>query len=309
MQGRLASAPRRSYNIALGLNCIDLDFLTAVAGIITQYFVDPLAHPNDYAPYNVVNTTTFAILALIAAYLIYKGLKKAKINTGSPSFYWAIVPFIALGSVVRVLVDASILPRSVQVLGYTAYPFVTPVVYVLVFLATVACMAGAKILSRGREEKFYKLLKWSGIALLLVAFAPLVPLFSNFTALAMVLALSATGLVAYPLVWKVLGLKRDNVEWMTAWSQSLDGAATFVGVSYYGYFEQHVVGNAIFAFFGTPFAFFLIKVAFGLLVAYLAHTQMDAKTDAPLKNYLLILVTIFGLAPGGRDTLRMLART
>lgn len=286
-----------------------MDIAATAAGIVNQYFVDPLAHPSDFAPYNLVNTATFAVLALIAAYLIYKGLKKAGIDTGRQEFYWAVIPFVALGSAVRVLVDANILPRSVQVLGYTAYPFVTPLVYVLVFLATIACIAAAKMLGGRNAGRFHSNLRWPGTALFAIALLPLVPLFSNFTALLAVVCLSATGLAAYPLACKILGARRDNVEWFTVWAQALDGAATFVGVSFYGYSEQHVVGNAIFALFGTPFAFFLLKLAFGLLVVGLARKELGGARDAPLKNYLLLLVTIFGLAPGGRDTLRMLART
>ena len=53
---------------------------------IQEYFVNPIAHPNDYAPYNAVNTLVFAAIALCAAYVIYKGLQRSHIKINERFF-------------------------------------------------------------------------------------------------------------------------------------------------------------------------------------------------------------------------------
>ena len=84
--------------------------------------------------------------------------------------------------------------------------------------------------------------------------------------------------------------------------RGLDGAATFVGVSVFGYGEQHVLANAVFAA-GTPLAFFGLKVAFAIAVAYAAGKEKDGDE----KNFVMLLIAVMGLAPGLRDLLRVAA--
>ena len=67
-----------------------------------------------------------------------------------------------------------------------------------------------------------------------------------------------------------------------------------------GYGEQHVFGNFLFSL-GGPLLFFLVKIAFVYAAVFVF--RREAKGEA--RTYLLLLITIFGLAPGVRDALRI----
>ncbi len=269
------------------------------SNFINEYFTNPLRYPDRYAPYNVYNTIAFAVVALVVLYLLYRFLQSRGINVDE-KFYWAVIPFVFLGSVVRVLVDAQVLPRGVEIAGITFYPFVTPVVYVVVFAIT---LGGLLVCRKMGGENWLSLFSKFGWVLTALLFLPLVPLFKNFSFLAIVTALMA-------VVWyvsRIAGKKWNfnSMDRMLILSQGLDGAATFVGVQFAGYSEQHVVGNAIFSAFGGPWAFFLIKVAFGFLVVYALRKELTNNSEQ--YAYVALLITIFGLAPGTRDLLRTVA--
>ncbi|MFH0923081.1 MAG: DUF63 family protein [Candidatus Micrarchaeota archaeon] len=264
---------------------------------IAEYFVNPLANTNDFAPYNVVNTLVFAVLALFAAYLIYSGLQKFKIKIDS-KFFRAIMPFVFFGAFVRVLEDSGVLPRSVEALGWTFYPFVTPYIYVLTFLVVIASMAIAKKTSK-TSEGFSCNLFAIGAALALFAMLCLFVLTDkrNFVALAEIAAFAAIPALAYA-IWQKRATYREKTLFV---SQALDGSATFVGVALFGYSEQHLLGNAIFAL-GTPLLFYAIKMLFAIVAIELIRRE---KLGDEEKTYLLLLITIFGLAPGIRDATRV----
>jgi len=270
---------------------------------IQEYFVNPMAFPEKYAPYNPVNTITYAITGLLAAFLIYKGLKKYGVKINS-TFFYSILPFVAFGSIVRVLVDAGVLPRAVNFLGTTIYPFITPGIYFTTFTTTIASLAIARITSNKNEKKFNKTTTLIGITLATLAILPLVPLafkHSNAERPAVITLLALASLALFHALRRARKLEVEGVEKTTVFAQSLDGAATFAGVGLFGYGEQHVVGNLVINL-GRPPAFYLIKTIFAILVVEVLRHE---KTDRELKTFLLLLITIFGLAPGLRDTLRI----
>ncbi|MEK6924108.1 MAG: DUF63 family protein, partial [Candidatus Micrarchaeota archaeon] len=157
-------------------------------GFIDEYFVRPLAHPGETAPYNFVNTVVFAVVAIAAAWGVLRILQLLRVKVD-----WelgkSLVPFILFGGVVRALVDAQVLPRSVNIAGVTAYPFVTPVIYVLVFLFFITSLTAALLLLR-RGVAFHFSLRVIGVAALLLSLLPLSPLFKNFTLLALIAVIS-----------------------------------------------------------------------------------------------------------------------
>ncbi len=280
----------------------------AFSSFLDEYFLNPLRYPDKYAPYNVVNTVTLAIIALAAIFVIYKLLKHWNIQIDKP-FYWAVVPFVVVGSFVRVLVDAALLPRQVFIFGIELFPFVTPYIYVLVFLVFLACLGAAKLVEK-RGGSFPKTLQRAGLILAVLAFLPLAlnlryPL---HVVLIAGLAIAAFGVFEFAFRF-FTKTAPDGVERGAVFAQVFDGAATFVGVGIgtpaTSYFEQHVVGNAIFDFFGGPFAFYLIKLLFAALAVYLIRRELAKPEEREEKIYILLLVTIFGLGPGLRDATRI----
>ncbi len=282
---------------------MDFSFLQK---ILDDYFTAPLAQPGVVAPYNWVNTLVFAVLALLAAYLIFKGLKKLGIKVDE-QFCFSVLPFVLFGASVRAAVDAQALPRAVQLFGTTFYPFVTPLVYVFTFLV-VAAAIGASLLFR---QRFHAAMRFSGLVLFAAVTLAYAPLFKNYYYFAVIAVLALAGLAASELISKLVArfygsAERGAVERLAVFGQCFDGAATFAGVSFLGYSEQHVVANILFGI-GTPLLFFAVKVLFSSLAVELIGRELASPQESEKKNYLLLLLTIFGLAPGLRDALRILA--
>lgn len=269
---------------------------------ITEYFVNPLTKTQDYAPYNLVNTLVFAVLALAAAYAIYRLLKFWKIEIDS-LFFRAMLPFVFFGGFLRVFEDAQLLPRSVEISGFTLYPFVTPYIYALVFAITIAIVWLAKKYSESHRD-FTHWLKRAGLVL---AFATLVILLAatkerNYFEFGAILAMTAVPALLFHWFYMKRKAEPGYREQTVFAAQALDGGATLVGVGLAGYSEQHVLGNAIFSTLGGPVAFYVIKMAFALLAIELLRRE---KTGNDEKTYILLLITIFGLAPGVRDATRI----
>ena len=166
---------------------------------IQEYFVNPIAHPNDYAPYNAVNTLVFAAIALCAAYVIYKGLQRSHIKINE-RFFYAVIPFIVFGGALRVWEDAHWLPRGVTVFGATIYPFVTPYIYVLTFLVVIAGIAFAKKFGQRCCGSFENALFNFGAGAAIVAFLPLILLFQNW---ALLMAIASSAAIAAFLLTRI----------------------------------------------------------------------------------------------------------
>ena len=66
---------------------------------IDEYFVKPMQYPDMYAPYNIFNTSIYAAIALLAAYLIYKYLAAKKIPV-NPQFFNALPTLLHLAALV-----------------------------------------------------------------------------------------------------------------------------------------------------------------------------------------------------------------
>ncbi len=280
---------------------------------IDEYFVKPMQFPDLYAPYNIYNTAVYAILALIAAYLIYKFLQSRKIAIDT-HFYYAVLPFIFFGGIMRVIQDAGILPRSMDLGGITIYPFITPGIYIIIFLVLAGVYHVSRISSKGNHIGMLKKIRNAGIGLNLGLFSILALWgFSRINLnqlglFVLILILTALAALIFEIVKSKFYNKREDpelkgLERTTVIAQSLDGSATFVGVTMGGYFEQHVLANAIFGTFGSPFAFYLIKILFVFALVFALRKESESKAE---QVFVLLLITIFGLAPGLRDALRLL---
>lgn len=260
-------------------------------GILDEYFIKPI---NERTGYNPVNTVTYAIIALAAAYVIFRFLKRENVRV-SERFVLSLFPYILFGSTLRVVVDAGFLP-------YT-YITTTPGIYVLVGIITLSSLILFKRMGR---------MRWFPIlgAVLLVPFIILLlPLLSHHSFAILVLLLAMLGFLLGEGMFEASGIRKRNIHSVIVFSHALDGAATFVTIDIFAkstglmYFEQHVLSSAIAGYFGGFWAFYILKVLFAIGAVYLLRTSKDLKKDE--ENYLVLLLIIFGLAPGVRNFLRM----
>lgn len=284
---------------------------------IKNYFINPV---NDRSGYNIINTVIYALIALFFAFIFFKILKKEKVKIDK-KFVLCVIPFIILGSTVRVVTDATgdvaaglpnhFLANSSYLLGLYGvvgslhlydYGFLTttPGIYVI-----IGSLTFLSILLFNRMKKMELLPKLVAV-LILLHLVLLLPLMKNWSYLLLVIALAAVGTLVGRLILQKMKLEPAITQQIVILSHSLDGAASYVAIDLFSgkYFEQHVLSNALGVFFGSMFAFYVIKVLFSTLAVYLVESSNDARED---KNYVLLLLIIFGLAPGVRDLLRLLA--
>lgn len=273
-----------------------------MADWIDEFLVKPMQAPAEYAPYNLVNTVVYAVVALAAVYLIYKYLEGKGVAVDK-RFFRLVLPFVVLGSSVRVLADAGFLPRSVELWGATLYPFITPGIYLLTAGFLVVAVAVGK--AAGKTFHYAERIGWVAALLAVLFLLPLLKHLAHFFA---ILFLAFLALKAFEWLWAKRRLKTGFMEKAAVFSQSLDGAASFVGVGFgtptASYFEQHVVSGAVMQL-GTPLAFFVLKALFVLAVVEILRRELREKREENQKNFILLLIIILGLAPGLRDLLRI----
>ncbi len=313
-----------------------------MADFFTEYFLNPI---NSHSGYNPVNTAVYAILGLLAAYLIYLGIKRWKIEIGR-EFALAVVAFVLFGSTMRVVsdsVDTGVMQKYVldnaggaiasvysAVLNSHLYDYKvvsTPLDIVLalhspgiyfvtgfLFLLTVGICAWQKKLH---------LAKYIGFLLFIPHFLLLVPMMRYLAYGLVILVLALLAYFASGFAFRKLGLGKGASEMFSLPSvavsaHAIDGAATFTVIDLFNkfepacrelgkcYFEQHVLSNQIgqvFAFTGFGFfLFFLVKASFAAVAAYFVWKEAKDERE---RNYIFLLLIVFGLAPGLRDLLRM----
>ncbi|MEM4359291.1 MAG: DUF63 family protein [Candidatus Bilamarchaeaceae archaeon] len=272
---------------------------------IYDYFIDPIWSRTGY---NLVNTSVYVVMALAAVYAIFKLFKKIDI-TIDRRFMFALLPFILFGSTVRVITDSidsdvfkPITPVHAFVLQSHIYDYgyltVTPGIYIVTALIFLLSVLLLRFL--GRMEDLWKV----GTTLWLPHLLLLLP-FMGYWYLAFVPIVLA--IVPWAVAKKIL---KDDILAGIVFAHALDGSATFFALSGIfekltgiRYFEQHVVSSALINITGDPIAFYFLKILLSFAAAYaLAHEKMPEDE----KVYISVVLITVGLAPGIRDTARIM---
>ena len=84
----------------------------------------------------------------------------------------------------------------------------------------------------------------------------------------------------------------------------VDASATYVGVSQFGYVEQHFLSKFFTKLFGTALILFPLKFLSVSLVLLLIDRYIEDE-EATLKGTIKLAMLILGLAPGLRDLFRL----
>ena len=291
-----------------------------MADFFQTYYIDPIIYNTGY---NIVNTVTYAIILVAAVILTFRMLKKLGVAIDR-NFFFGIMPFIALGSVLRgwedlleatkasaafldsplrafILVDAQGVPRNLLL--------VSPIMYITVFAIARSSLLLALALQRTRKIDYHKTWFSTGIIIIAVALSQLK--FTDFFAMSMMLSIAAVWAMAFFAV-KKLGIKNriHTIERLfTKENQFIlsihmfDASTTFVALQFYPYFEQHVLPGFLISIFG-PAAMFVLKLIVVSLVLFYIDKDFSKK-DAQKKNFIKIAIVILGLGPGLRNFLRL----
>lgn len=255
---------------------------------IIDYFLAP-----KKTGYDIPKTLTYAFTLLIAVYLIFKLLKRAKIKVDR-RLVIAVLPFILFGSTIRVLEDLGMI---------SSFIFVTPGIYFLIFFIFVSILTISILIERKKGIPYFKIPFVTGFILFSLSFAFLRP--SNLYGL----LLSAVFFLPWPVIFFFVK-KWSLTNRIVASVQMFDSTITFVALTFFGqgvlegfgFYEQHVVPTFIINLFG-PFSFIIVKLIAVVAVLLFIDRFSD---DREFNNYLKLIIGILGLATGTRDLLALL---
>jgi uncharacterized membrane protein len=269
-----------------------------------KYYIEPIWARTGY---NMINTATYAIIALFMLYLLWVAFKKYNVIVDR-NFLYNVLPFVLLGSTVRVVTDAidsgvftPVTPIHALVLSSHIYDYgyftVSPGIYIVIAALLLLCIVVLRIIKK------QELLGKVALALWLPHFLLLLP-FMNFV----VYTLPVLLLVVIPtyVAWRYF---KDSIYALIVAGHALDGAATFFIIDIFSkitgnvYFEQHVVGGFIGKLFGTFFAFYIVKILLAFGIAYLISKENEMSEEE--RNYIALAIMIMGFAPGIRSLIRM----
>ena len=275
-----------------------MDFPQIVFDFLEKYFVEPI---NQYQGYNPVNTLVYAaILFAMAFFVIFPVLDRKKIKFNL-RFMLSLFPYIFFAISMRVLEDVQLIARAAYP-WQLGYYFISPGIWI----ATAAIVISAILISRTISRKLNKdenlVFGSIGIVLWIPVFAFDLLMMKRPVAFFEVLALAAmvTAIAYYAMKFLKKDLLKDKMNLLAVASQSLDGTATFIATSFYGYGEQHFVSNFILGI--NPLLFVIVKVI--LVLVILHYLEKEIKNEN-LRGFLKVVLIILGTATGSRDLLTL----
>lgn len=286
--------------------------------------------------YTTVSTATYAVVLLLALFGVYFALERFEAGD-NPGFFYALVPFMLFGGVLRTLEDANIALLREGLPAIIPFPWsgliISPFIYFTVFvIALVAFLATASAERHGLIDRYEPALAGVGSVVLVAAvgylgwlalttpavgFNPLVLLIVIGGA-TVITVLAWVGVERYaPSVNEGTGLMGAVV----VWGHTLDGIANVLSLDWghvFGlpaYAPKHVVNDAIItlatrvqppevtAVIGTAWPFLPLKIVVALVVVWIFDPELF-EDNPRFATLLLVAVLAVGVGPGTRDMLR-----
>jgi uncharacterized membrane protein len=249
---------------------------------LTNAFINPILNAEGYNP---INTTAYAIIFVIAAFLTFKLLKRLNIKIDR-RLAIAVTPFVVTGSLFRVLNDSG---------AVLSFIFVTPAIYFLVFAITIVTLFVSLYLQKKMNMSYHKIMFVVGLTIASVA-ANLLQVRNFYGAV-----LDIAFFIPWPIIFYFV--KWNAASKIVASVQMFDATTTFTSLQFFNYQEQHVVPNIFINLFG-PFSFIFLKAVAVIIILVLIDKFSEKKEYA---NYLKLVIGILGAATSLRDFTRLVA--
>jgi uncharacterized membrane protein len=248
-------------------------------------------NPQDFVDYflktgyDMPKTLAYSIVFVIAAYLIFRLLKKINIKIDK-RLAVSVTPYVIFGGILRSLEDAGVV---------SSYWFVTPGIYFFVFSVVLAVLAISMVLQTKRKIPYFKVLFMAGILLVSAAVTQVKPVNPSGVFL--------VGLFLLPWILIFYSIKWGLANRIASLIQMFDATTTFVALNFFNYREQHVLPNFFINFFG-PASFIFLKLI-GVIAVLVLIDRFS--TDKELNRYLKLLIGILGTATGTRDLFSLIS--
>lgn len=246
-----------------------------------DYFLSPTK-----TGYDLPKTLVYSFVFIIAAYIIFKLLKKANIKIDK-RLAVAITPYVIFGGILRSLEDAGVA---------SSYWFITPGIYFLVFSIVLLTLIISIFLQKKKDIPYFKFLFTVGLLLISFTIPNVKPV--NFYGIFLV------SLFLLPWILIFYFIKRWSLpNKVVSVVQMFDATTTFVALNFFSYSEQHILPNFFIDSFG-PASFIFLKLV-GIVTALILIDKFSS--DKKFNNYLKLCIGILGMATGTRDLFTLLS--
>ena len=253
---------------------------------INDNFLTPLCH--YYTP---IGTITYGIALIFVVWGTYKLLRRLKIKIDR-NFFIGLFPFIIYGGLTRALRDHM---RGI----YQSNLFCSPPIYFFIFAVTWASIFLGLLIEKKTKKKYTYDKTMLAVGSLLVLYDLTLIDITNWTGFMIIVGIVSTWAIIF------FTLSHFKPKWLSSInagilvSHMLDASATFTALTFFGYYEQHVLPTFLINIFG-PWIMFPLKISVVWIVLYIID---GSKEDKNMKNILKIMILILGLALGLRDLL------
>lgn len=283
-----------------------MNIIDTVWQYIYKYYISGIV---EDAPYNPVDTLTYAILLGISLFGILKLLKKLDVEIDT-RFIASVTPYVLAGSSLRVLEDAGIFAPPLR------YLFITPIIYFFMFAITVTLLSLSIMLARrGKIKDYHVFFGSAGMAWTCVNIAALVMAHrvENAAAAAAILILGTAATLLVYLVSRGINFTlltgRLNISLLFA--HLLDASSTFVGMDWLGYYEKHVAPTFFINLAGNyishpSMVMYPLKLLVFIPVLYVLDNKFNADEERKLIAAMKLAILVLGLSPATRNMLRIL---
>lgn len=248
--------------------------------------------------YSIQDYVVYILILIVILWLLYKYLfARIKLDR---DFLLASMPYVLVGILVRVLADAGVFPRS-------RWWSITPGIYVLAIGAGLVALAMGILLRRLSGVGYWVFPLIAGVLADGILIYHLIPHIKNPLVILYPVAIAAflTGIVYLVSSTPKTGIfrKPDNIAIIFA--HLLDGSASFYGIEYYGFLEEHLLPRLLIDFAGNAIIMIPLKLLVILIVLYLLESWYleEEIKDETVYKMLKLVILILGIGPGLRNSI------
>jgi uncharacterized membrane protein len=317
------------------------EFIDKLFQDLLLLFSDPITFFDTYffsAPgYNIYNTIVYTSLGLIAillmSYIIQSINKKGTERWGEErytpikmdsEFFVVILPYIFIGSTLRVLQDIAKQGKIISPYEFFADRlFVTPGVYIVTIILTLMVGFFSIFVSQEYLQKFKHFSSWRVIFLSLgiciegfLIFPILVLIITDLELEFLIgggsiILLSILFSLIFHILTRILSkqLIPDSPirteEELSMITQMFDAFNTVIAIEYFSYQEKHYLPALL---FNSPFGSWPFLVIKFIVVLFFIWTLRGLE-NRNQERWLLWVIFLLGLATGTRDFLRLITNT
>jgi len=246
----------------------------AFLNFLNEYFISPF---NAVYEYNLINTTTYALIAFLGIYLIYYFLEHKKIEIDI-KFLKNLIPYIIFGALMRSYVDKNLIAKT--------FFTVSPGLYLTLTSLFLIGLLFGKI----KELGIISLITF----LIIYGINFSINSYLVFILISFILMLKL-------LLYLIKDLKFTKLSKYALTAQLFDAMNTSFVLLFFSGFEKHVIPRTIIEFFGTPLAFIPAKLAIVIPVIYYLN-----KDKTNLSKLILVAIFVLGMAQGLRNLINVL---